>query len=308
MKILITGSSGYVGNFLIKYLTSRGHEVIGLDTNQFSFQTYKGYNFKICDITNRHHVFSIIKDIQPDHIIHLAYLMKPEHIRAIEDSVDLLGSENIFLAANNTPSVKQLILFSSASVYGGNPDNPQWITEETKPRPGEWRYAQNKELSEEFYNNFPKREDLNIVIFRMCTACGPSYFKKGGLVRVLKHSPIGLLINGSDMNMQFIHEDDVKNLVERVLNDNTIIGTYNLAPDSFAATRELSPNPKLFIKIPESFLHAIFRMLWQLKLGPSPTSIALMTYSIIISPHKLQKRYNYTFKYSTKEAFNNSIE
>lgn len=308
MNILITGSSGYVGNFLVKDLTTKGHRVSGLDTIRQPFQNYNGYDFFPCNITDRHQVLSLVKKVQPEHIIHLAYLMKPEHIRAIEDSVDLIGSENVLLAANETSSVKQLILFSSASIYGGNPDNPLWITEETPPRPGEWVYAQNKVLTEEFYNKYPKRENLNIVIFRMCTACGPSYFKKGGLVRALKHSPLGLLVNGTDMNMQFIHEDDVKSITNLVLDDEIITGIYNLAPDSCATTRELSPNPKLFIKIPEKTLRTIFRVLWKLRLGPSPTTVSLISNSIVISPKKLQTRYNYSFKYSTIEAFNNSID
>lgn len=308
MKILITGSSGFVGNFLVSALTSQGHNVIGLDVVQYPFQHYKNYKFICCNISNRTEVNSIVKRESPSHIIHLAYIMIPKHIRAIEDSVDLLGSENIFLAANSTESVKQILLFSSASIYGGNPDNPAWISEEVIPRPGEWVYAQNKVLAEEFYLSYHKRDNLNVVIFRMCTACGPSYFQKKGLVRLLKNSPIGQLVNGTDMNMQFIHEDDVINLTTLILQDNEVEGVYNLAPDSYVSTKELSPNPKLFIKISEKRIKSIFNWIWKLRIAKiSPTSTALITYSIVISPKKLMDRYNYQFKHTTLSAFHHSI-
>ncbi len=309
MKVLITGSSGFVGNFLVKYLTSLNIEVIGLDRVNYKFQTYEHYHFENCDITDKNRVLDIVKRHKPTHVIHLAYIMIPQHDKEFEDSVDFGGSQNIFIAANKNRSVKQFILFSSASIYGGNKYNPEWFYEENEQKPGDWVYAQNKVKSENFYNSYNKREDLKLVIFRMCTACGPSYFKGKGLVRLLKRSPVGQLVNGTDINAQFIHEDDVKNLVYKVLYDNDIEGVYNLAPDSYASTRELSPNPKFFIKVSEKMITKIFSFLWKYRIAKiSPTSVSLLAYSIIISPDKIKKRYNYEFKYTTKGAFYNSVK
>lgn len=308
MKILITGASGFIGNYLVDFFTSKGIEVIGIDINHYKFQKYKNYNFERVDVRDYLKLNEIVERYRPTHVIHLAYVMIPKHNKKNEDDIDVGGSKNIFIAANNCSAVKQFILFSSASIYGGNSDNPAWITEDAKIRPGEWVYAQNKAITEYFYSNFEKRDSLKVVIFRMCTGCGPSYFKGKGLVRLLKHSPIGLLVNGTDMNMQFIHEDDVKNLINLVVRDRDIEGVYNLAPDSFATTKELSPNPKLFIKVSEKRIKKIFSIIWKLRVAKiSPTSVSLITYGIVVSPKKIMDRYNYKFLYSTKEAFYNSI-
>lgn len=308
MKVLITGSGGFVGNFLVSFLTSLNIEVIGIDNIHYKFQKYNNYIFELCDITDAKKVDSIVKKHNPTHVIHLAYVMVPKHNRELEDNIDVQGSKNIFISSNNCKSVKQFIIFSSASVYGGNKENQLWITEDGELKPNEWVYAQNKIKVEDFYNTYPNRDNLKVVIFRMCTACGPSYYKSKGLVKLLNRSPIGLLVNGTDMDMQFIYEDDVKTIVKLVLDDPEVEGVFNLAPDSYATTKELSPNPKLFIKISESKVKKIFNFLWKSRIAKiSPTSVSLITYGIIISSKKLMDRYNYKYKYTTKEAFYSSI-
>lgn len=308
MKILITGASGIIGNYLVKYFSDNGISVIGIDNVHYKFQQYSNYQFENCDVLDINKLTDIFEKHNPTHIIHLAYVMIPKHKKAVEDEIDIQGSLNVFNISNSTKSVKQFIFFSSASIYGPNEDNPEWLTETSLIRPGEWVYAQNKAIVEDYYSNLEKRDDMKLVTLRLCTSCGPSYFKSKGFVELLTHSPIGQLVNGTDINIQFIHEDDVKSVVMKILEDSTIEGVYNLAPDSYATTRELSPNPKLFIKISNRTLKKIFGLIWKLRLAKvSPTSVDLLTYSIVISPQKIMERYNYKFKYSTKEAFYNSM-
>ena len=306
MKILITGSNGYVGNFLSEHFSRQGIPVVGLDIASMPRQeAYPNFRFVKCDVRDRPFVQRIFADEQPTHVIHLAYLMDPQHDVGFEKEVDVAGSLNVFCAAHATESVIQFIHFSSASIYGGWPDNPIGITEDQRPRPREWVYAQNKMWVEDFYFRHPKRADFRLVNFRMCTAVGPSYYKKGGVVAVLARSPVGLLLDGHDAEIQFIHEDDVKALVGLVLRDREVEGVFNLAADSHSCQRELNPNPrKIFISLPKRLFRAIVAVLWKLRLSAvSPTSVDLVAHGIVVSPAKLQKRYSYTFLYSTRDAF-----
>jgi len=303
MKILITGSSGFVGNFLAKYFSAQGISVVGFDLHQLSFQDYANFTFINGDVRDKEKINNILQTEEITHVIHLAYLMKPQHDRNFEHAVDVDGSKNIFDAANSSKTVKQFIHFSSASIYGGRRDNPLWLKEDSFLHPGKWVYAQNKKEIEEYYFK-NKRADLKLINFRMCTAAGPSYFRHDGIVDILVKSPFGVLLDGRDTLVQFIHENDVKNLVELVINDPKIEGIFNLAPDSYAATKELAPKPKLFISFPKFLFKLIISALWYLRLSPvSPTSVDLVAHSIVISPEKLMKRYNYKFRYSTKETF-----
>jgi nucleoside-diphosphate-sugar epimerase len=303
MKIAITGSSGFVGNFLAKHFSAQGITVFGFDRNQLNFQKeYQNFTFIQSDIRDHEKIKKVFAAENFTHVIHLAFLMAPQHDKNFEHDVDVNGSKNIFDIARETPSVQQFINFSSASIYGGWPDNPAWIDENYPIRPREWYYAINKKEVEEYYFSAPK--NFKLVNFRMCTACGDSYFRNDGLVNIIAKSPLGLLINGQPLQVQFIHETDVINLVELVINDSEIEGIYNLAPDSFAAEKDLSPNFKIYLPMPKFIFKSIIGLLWNLRLIPvSPTSVDLTAHSIILSPKKLMSRCNYKFKYTVKEAF-----
>lgn len=307
-QILITGSNGYVGNFLAEYLTKKGYAVIGLDKHSDPRQkSYKNFAFHACDVREKEKLKKIFLEEKPTHVIHLAYLMDPQHSRKFEYDVDVHGSLNVFEAANETKAVKQFIHFSSTSAYGGFPDNKPWITEEQALRPRDWVYAQNKKIVEEAYAKSPKRKGLKVINVRMCTAVGPSYYKSGGVVKTLAKSPLGLFLDGKDTILQFIHEDDVKSLIELIINDDSVEGTFNLAPDSYAATKELNPQ-KIFLRIPKMLFKGALLILWSLHLSPvSPTSVNLVAHGIVASPKKLMGRYNYKFKYSTKEAYGHAV-
>lgn len=308
MIIAITGSNGYVGNFLAEYLSQKGYAVIGLDiTSDERQKSFLNFKFFTCDVRDYALVQRIFENEKVAVVIHLAYLMEPQHNRAFEDDVDSNGSIAVFLAAHDTSSVQQFIHFSSASVYGGWKNNPVWISEEHPVRPRDWVYAQNKKVVEEFYDHYTKREDFCLVNLRMCTAVGPSYYKKGGVVKTVYSSPLGLLLNNRDTTLQFIHEEDVKRIIELIINDAVIEGTFNLAPDSYATTRELNAK-KLFVPFPKKLFKTVIRVLWHLRLiSVSPTAVNLIAHGIVISPRKLIERYTYRFLYATKEAYDATV-
>ncbi len=306
MNIAITGSNGYVGNFLAEHLSGKGHKVTGIDLASMPRQReYKNFTFERCDIRDKAKIEGILARDKVTHVIHLAFLMDPQHDRGFEYDADVNGSKSIFDAAVKAKA-KKFIHFSSASAYGGFKDNKPWITEDQPLRPRDWAYAQHKKIAEEYYNSNNKKTKL--VQFRMCTAVGPSYYKPGGVVATLVKAPVSIALDGKDTELQFIHEDDVKRLTELVLNDSKIEGTYNLSPDSYATTKQLVPN-KILIPIPKLLFKAIISLLWNLRIiSVSPTSVNLVAHGIVISTKKLMQRYNYKFQYTTKEAFLDAVE
>lgn len=309
MKLAITGSNGYVGNFLSHYFSEKGVHVVGIDVSSHKRQkSFLNFKFVKCDVRNKVLLKNTFEVEKITHVIHLAYLMDPQHNKSFEDDVDINGSIAVFEAANETTTVKQFIHFSSASIYGGWKNNPLWISEDHPLQPRDWRYAQNKKKVEEYYFAYEKRKDLKLVNLRMCTAIGPAYYKKGGVVKTLYSSPLGLLLDGRDTLLQFIHEDDVKRIIDLIMYDRSIEGTFNLAPDSYASTRTLSPR-RLFIPFPKKLFKFIIAVLWHLRLcSVSPTSVNLVAHGIVVSPKKLMERYKYTFLYSTKSAYDATVK
>ena len=69
MKIIITGSAGYIGSCLFEYLKKK-HEVFGIDKTFPKVKKQK--NFIQCNLLNLNKIDKIIKAIEPEIIIHLA--------------------------------------------------------------------------------------------------------------------------------------------------------------------------------------------------------------------------------------------
>lgn len=117
-KILITGIDGFFGRHLQKELELRNQPYLGVVLKQSS-EVAKEKQIE-ADITDYPSVLQIIKDYQPEVIIHLAaiasvtYGNTPELYR-----VNVCGAENILLAARQVcKRGTRMIMISSAGVYG----------------------------------------------------------------------------------------------------------------------------------------------------------------------------------------------
>lgn len=308
MKILVTGSSGYVGMVLSRYFTEKGIPVTGIDVKEN--HAWKGndhFQFIRCDVTDREAVRSVIKRVEPTHVIHLAYLMTPLHDQKREHDIDVNGTINVYEESKAWPTVVQFIEMSSTSAYGGWPDNLLRIRENTALRPRGYRYGINKKIIEKYMASHPPGKDLNLIILRMCTAVGPSYHKKGGVVALLAKSPVLIKFNNRYAEVQFIHEDDLTAIFSLIMNDPKIEGTYNLAPDSHATTRDLS-KARISIPIPLFIMKGITTVLWTLRLSTMRApAVELSTYGIVADPGKLMNRYGYRFSYGTREAYFDTV-
>ena len=219
-----------------------------------------------------------------------------------EHFIDIGGSTNIIEISDKNLSVRQLIFSSSTAAYGAHKDNPEWLRETDPLRPGKYRYGVNKKLIEDVYSTTPVREDLNLVFCRICTVIGPSYNKPASVVSILLKLP-WLPEFVSENKVQFLHADDFVSLIGLIISDHQIKGIYNIAPDSYAVAKDLVPGKK-FIWIPVFTVTMSLGILWYLKiLNLEPAGLNASIYPILLDPSKIMSRFNYKFKFSATEAF-----
>jgi nucleoside-diphosphate-sugar epimerase len=309
MKILITGCSGYVGYVLSRFFSSQGIRVVGLDINDNPvWDGNKQFQFYSIDVRDKNVLATIFAKEKPTHVIHLAFLMDPLHDAQKQYDIDVNGSMNVLRIANNTASVTQFVQFSSASAYGAWKNNPLWIQESQPLRPRDYRYGLHKAEIERRFLSQTLRKNFKLVILRMCTAVGPRYHKSGGVVSLLANAKVLPKFGGEYAALQFIHEEDLTALIEYIINDARIEGIYNLAPDSYATTKDLVAH-KHFIPVPVGLARGLVKLLWSLRLiGVRPAAIRLSAYGIVINPMKLMKRYSFTFTHSTRSAFQTTVD
>ncbi|MBN2665382.1 MAG: NAD-dependent epimerase/dehydratase family protein [Bacteroidales bacterium] len=303
MKVLITGSSGSIGSVVASYLAEKNIPVVALDLRDLPGTSNNGYyKFHNCSITEKEKLEKIFSEERPTHVIHLASTFHKIRDRKLEYQIDVGGSEKILDICNRTSSVKQLIFSSSATIYGAHRDNPEWIRETDPVRPGKYVYGLNKKHIEEMFMNSQVREDLNRVLCRICTVIGPTYNKPATIVSMLLK--VGWLPSFTKNNrVQFIHTDDLTELIHLILKDDEIAGIYNLAPDSYSPIKDLMPGKK-YIWIPLGLVRFFISILWPLRLlNLEPAGVNASIYPIVIDPEKIISRYNYKFRYSSDQAF-----
>ena len=303
MKVLITGSSGSLGGMIVSSLVSKKVSVIGIDLKESDVNKPDEYfGFYNCSITDREGLEVIFRKEQPTHVIHLACTFNKVRDRQKEHFIDIVGSTNIIEISDKNLSVRQLIFSSSTAAYGAHKDNPEWLKETNPLRPGKYRYGINKKLIEDVYSTTPVREDLHLVFCRICTVIGPTYNKPASVVSILlKLSWLPEFVR--ENKVQFLHTDDFVSLVSLIISDDQIKGIYNIAPDSYAIAKNLVEGKK-FIWIPVFAVTMSLGILWYLKiLNLEPAAIKASIYPILLDPAKIMSRFNYKFKFSATEAF-----
>ncbi len=183
MKILITGVAGFIGHNLAKKLIKK-YQVIGIDNiNSYysvklkkdRIKNLKNKNFKFykLDITKKEKLLSILKKHKITHIVHLAaqagvrYSLKyPEkYFRS-----NLLGTFSI-LECSKKLKIKNLLLASTSSVYG---DNPQKFSSESFPAdfPIQF-YAATKRSTEIMAYSYSCLYKIPTICMRFFTVYGP---------------------------------------------------------------------------------------------------------------------------------------
>jgi nucleoside-diphosphate-sugar epimerase len=115
MKVLVTGSSGFIGRHVAAGLGAAGHAVLGVDRTASAEPL--DYPQETCDILDAPRLLRIVTRYAPDAIVHLAARTD------LEEKLDLnayaantTGVENIIAAVRSTPSVRRVIYTSTQLV------------------------------------------------------------------------------------------------------------------------------------------------------------------------------------------------
>jgi GDP-4-dehydro-6-deoxy-D-mannose reductase len=117
-RILVTGASGFAGQFLICHLLAEGHEVVGT-VHYASKELPKGCRPIPLNITDREAVRRTIAETSPDEIYHLAGVTRPAS-GAVEEfyEVNFRGALNLLAAVREEAPEANVLLVGSAYAYG----------------------------------------------------------------------------------------------------------------------------------------------------------------------------------------------
>lgn len=164
MRIVVTGSSGHLGEALMRTLRAQGHEAIGVDILPAS------YTDRVGTLVDAAFVHEAIDGA--DAVIHPATLHKPHvatHTRQAFVDTNISGTLNV-LEACVAQRVKALVFTSTTSTFGAAlvppPGEPAaWIDEDVRPAPKNI-YGVTKIAAEDLCELFHRRHALPCLVLR----------------------------------------------------------------------------------------------------------------------------------------------
>ncbi|MDC7681969.1 NAD(P)-dependent oxidoreductase [Asticcacaulis sp. BYS171W] len=164
MKILVTGSSGHLGEALMRMLRERGADVVGVDILPSVFTDHVG------SIADRAFLARCMADVEA--VLHTATLHKPHvatHSRQDFIDTNITGTLNL-LEEGAARQVRAFVFTSTTSVFGDAlippPGQPAaWITEDVVPAPKNI-YGVTKAAAEDLCQLFHRNHGLPCIVLR----------------------------------------------------------------------------------------------------------------------------------------------
>ncbi|MFH1761390.1 MAG: NAD-dependent epimerase/dehydratase family protein [bacterium] len=172
MKVFITGGAGFIGSNIAEEL-QKNNEVTVFDNLRTGFgHNLEGLNVNFIkgDICDLEAVRGATRNI--DTIFHLAaFISVPESMAKEEETVRInaIGSLNVLKAAREN-KVRNIVLSSSAAVYGDSPVSPK--REDMIPEPKS-PYAVTKLDGEFYFKMYREEYGINAVCLRYFNVFGP---------------------------------------------------------------------------------------------------------------------------------------
>jgi GDP-4-dehydro-6-deoxy-D-mannose reductase len=246
-SILITGISGFVGGHFTRYLLSKktGYDIHGVSRSKPGWDTVQDQAFDLhsitfhpCDLLDSAKINTIIKEIQPDLILHLASFSSVA--QSWQDPLtSFLNNTNAFLNIIEAVRIQELdskiLSIGSSEEYGIVDVSDLPLTEEQQVNPAN-PYAIAKVSEEYLSQTYVKGYHLNICCTRSFNHIGPrqrdqfvvsSIAKQFADIAVNHKKPI-IKIGAGSIIRDFVDIDDVVLAYNAILEKGVPGEVYNV--------------------------------------------------------------------------------
>ena len=277
MKIIITGTTGFVGINLTQYLTTKSDTVIPLSIRNGDYQL----------------------DNTADAIIHLAGKAHDtknssddnEYYRVNTDLTIALFDK--FLQSD----IKDFIFFSSVKAAADTVEGV--LTEEVEPNP-KTPYGDSKIKAEQYLLSQHLPSGKRVIIIRPCMIHGKG--NKGNLNLLYKVVKLGIpwILASYDNRRSFISIDNLNFAIHALLHNSQVAsGVYQVADDSAISTNQLitiiakatHKKPKL-VRIPKVMINKLADIGDKFNLPLNSERLQKLTESYVVSNAKIKQALN----------------
>ncbi|WP_062732352.1 NAD-dependent epimerase/dehydratase family protein [Sphingobium abikonense] len=226
---LITGAAGFTGRYLARRLADRGHRVVALLREPAVLADVGVAETHICDLSDAAGLRAILRQVRPDHIVHLAAIAFVAH----DDLADMyrsniVGLRNLLAAAEGLDhDPRSILVASSANIYGNG--RPGRLSEDLPPAPAN-DYGVTKAAGEMICRLFAPR--LPVIVARPFNYTGvgqsPSFLIPKIIDHVRRRAP-EIELGNLDVARDFSDVRMVVDAYARLIEEPAAIGgTFNV--------------------------------------------------------------------------------
>ena len=234
MKVLITGSSGFIGQALLPKLKEK----------------YKIYEL-MSDLTNHLDVETEVNSIKPDIIVHLAARTEVEksfYEQISFSEINYIGTVNLIESAKTVKNLKNFVFASTMEVYGWQPisDEIQYsgmytervtFDENTIPNPNA-PYAVAKYGCEKYLEYAHRSLSLPFTAIRQTNAYGRAdnnFFVTEAIISRMLQNPNEINMGYAKPWRNFIYVEDLIDAWMAVIDNWDVVNTgkiFTIGPDN----------------------------------------------------------------------------
>ena len=237
MKVLVTGSNGFIGSNLCRYLKKQGCDLIGLDLAAAS-RIDAVDEYIQCDLSTEA-TGHILDGRQIDALVHLAADMRhaPYEIEVVHNNC--VGEQRL-LELCEEKKVPVFVQLSSLPVIGRPVEHP--ITEKHPLHPPTVYHA-TKRMMELLADYAFYTHGLRTVSFRICAPMGVGMNQKTIFPTFVRNAMAGkdIVLYGEGTRKQtYIHVNDIAQAIYKAILSEKAQGVYNLGSNNLLSNRELA--------------------------------------------------------------------
>ena len=221
MKILVTGSQGCIGSWVVKRLIEAGHSVLTFDVNDSvaRLEMIAGKEIaakadrRVGRIEDTAAVKSLIRDEGITHVVHLAAVLMPFcQKNPVEGGlINVIGTLNLFEAARDSGREVRIVYASSSAVWGPTDEYGEGALTEDLPVKPATHYGVFKAANEGNARIFYSADGVSSIGLRPWTVFGPG--RDAGLTAdptlamraVAQGQPFQIRLSGF-MDLQYVQD------------------------------------------------------------------------------------------------------
>lgn len=133
MNILITGSNGLLGQYLVRDLASAGYKIIATGRGKNRLPEYAGVNYISLDITDNAAVLETIEKNKPDIVVHAAAMTQPDACELNKEECWVTNVQATAYLAEAVQKTGSTIIYVSTDFVFDGKDGPYKEDDDTAP-------------------------------------------------------------------------------------------------------------------------------------------------------------------------------